>query len=89
MLFISSINSSESSEGKLLAEALRRFCRSIELCDDYLRGYYGLKMVGLMSKKSWQDNVIDANVADIGSPALNDFQRLEEHWMAYGNCRDH
>ncbi|ODA77386.1 hypothetical protein RJ55_07014 [Drechmeria coniospora] len=28
-----------------LAEALKRFCRSIELCDDYLRGYYGLKLV--------------------------------------------
>ncbi len=24
---------------------MRRFCRSIELCDDYLRGYYGLKLV--------------------------------------------
>ncbi|OTB16884.1 hypothetical protein K445DRAFT_57831 [Daldinia sp. EC12] len=26
------------------AEALKRFGRSIELCDDYLRGYYGLKL---------------------------------------------
>ena len=24
---------------------MRRFCRSVELCDDYLRGYYGLKLV--------------------------------------------
>ena len=30
---------------KLLSESMRRFCRSIELCDDYLRGYYGLKLV--------------------------------------------
>ena len=30
---------------KVLAESMRRFCRSIELCDDYLRGYYGLKLV--------------------------------------------
>lgn len=30
---------------KHLAESLKRFCRSIELCDDYLRGYYGLKKV--------------------------------------------
>lgn len=30
---------------KYLTESLRRFCRSIELCDDYLRGYYGLKLV--------------------------------------------
>lgn len=23
---------------------MRRYCRAIELCDDYLRGYYGLKL---------------------------------------------
>ena len=28
-----------------LIESMRWFCRSIELCDDYLRGYYGLKLV--------------------------------------------
>ncbi|KAI4868348.1 tetratricopeptide [Hypoxylon rubiginosum] len=27
-----------------LGEAIKRFSRSIELCDDYLRGYYGLKL---------------------------------------------
>jgi hypothetical protein len=31
----------------LLIDAVRRFSRSIELCDDYLRGYYGLKVVRL------------------------------------------
>jgi len=36
---------SEGSAQKYLVEALKRFCRSIELCDDYLRGYYGLKLV--------------------------------------------
>ncbi|KAH6892029.1 hypothetical protein B0T10DRAFT_482843 [Thelonectria olida] len=35
----------ESNSQKQLAESLKRFCRSIELCDDYLRGYYGLKKV--------------------------------------------
>ena len=28
-----------------MADATGRFCRSVELCDDYMRGYYGLKMV--------------------------------------------
>lgn len=32
---------------KRLADAVRRFSRSIELCDGYLRGYYGLKIVGV------------------------------------------
>ena len=27
------------------SEATRRYLRSIELCDNYLRGYYGLKLV--------------------------------------------
>jgi tetratricopeptide (TPR) repeat protein len=35
----------DSPSQKQLAEALKRFSRSIELCDDYLRGYYGLKLV--------------------------------------------
>jgi tetratricopeptide (TPR) repeat protein len=30
---------------KYMAEAVKRFARSVELCDDYLRGYYGLKLV--------------------------------------------
>lgn len=30
---------------KVLSESMRRFCRSVELCDDYLRGYYGMKLV--------------------------------------------
>ena len=29
---------------KSLVSAVQRFSRSIELCDDYLRGYYGLKL---------------------------------------------
>lgn len=33
----------EGSSRQQLAEALKRFSRSVELCDDYLRGYYGLK----------------------------------------------
>ena len=33
------------AQQKYLAESLKRFCRSVELCDDYLRGYYGLKKV--------------------------------------------
>ncbi|KAI1754397.1 tetratricopeptide [Xylaria castorea] len=33
-----------SDSPKRVTEALKRFCRSIELCDNYLRGYYGLKL---------------------------------------------
>ena len=32
-----------------ISDSMRRFCRSVELCDDYLRGFYGLKIVSEMS----------------------------------------
>jgi ER membrane protein complex subunit 2 len=42
VLLMASEALSESSR-QYLAEALKRFARSVELCDDYLRGYYGMK----------------------------------------------
>jgi hypothetical protein len=33
---------------RLLFDSVRWFCRSIELCDGYLRGYYGLKLVSFI-----------------------------------------
>jgi ER membrane protein complex subunit 2 len=35
----------ELSSCSYLIDSFRRFCRSIELCNGYLRGYYGLKLV--------------------------------------------
>ncbi|KAM5342709.1 hypothetical protein ACJ41O_013675 [Fusarium nematophilum] len=45
---VSLMAANETGDGfpqKHLANSLKRFCRSIELCEDYLRGYYGLKKV--------------------------------------------
>lgn len=44
--YMNALASGETSETaqKSLAQAVQRFSRSIELCDDYLRGYYGLKV---------------------------------------------
>jgi len=44
VLFLAGNKAEGAEQLKLLSEAMRRFCRSIELCDDYLRGYYGLKL---------------------------------------------
>ncbi|KAI6090864.1 tetratricopeptide [Hypoxylon rubiginosum] len=41
VLFVSAKSSDNPGQ---LGEAIKRFSRSIELCDDYLRGYYGLKL---------------------------------------------
>lgn len=42
---MSASSGNQSSHSRILSESMRSFCRSIELCDDYLRGYYGLKLV--------------------------------------------
>ncbi|KAN0074942.1 hypothetical protein V8E54_007553 [Elaphomyces granulatus] len=46
VLYVSA-TSSEHQESSLvlLIRAMRHFCRSIELCVDYTRGFYGLKLV--------------------------------------------
>jgi hypothetical protein len=30
---------------RVISESMRRYLRSVELCDNYLKGYYGLKLV--------------------------------------------
>jgi ER membrane protein complex subunit 2 len=44
--YLNAASSSEGSEAavKSLEQAIQRFSRSIELCHDYLRAYYGLKL---------------------------------------------
>lgn len=44
VLYIYAGAGNDANTEKTIAESLRRFCRCIELCDDYLRGYYGLKL---------------------------------------------
>ena len=44
-LYLSAGKMEGADQLKVLSESMRRFCRSVELCDDYLRGYYGLKLV--------------------------------------------
>lgn len=50
LVYISIIARDSGSENnnvnvKGLVESMRWFLRSIELCNDYLRGYYGVKLV--------------------------------------------
>ncbi|KAL2170985.1 hypothetical protein VTG60DRAFT_4000 [Thermothelomyces hinnuleus] len=63
---------------KYMAEAIKRFSRSIELCDDYLRGYYGLKLV---TKKLLDDGGKPAkqtDESDFWLPDTNTIERLNE-----------
>jgi tetratricopeptide (TPR) repeat protein len=45
VLYLSASKLDGEAQRKALAESTRRFCRSLELCDNYLRGFYGLKLV--------------------------------------------
>lgn len=65
-----------------LARAMRAFCRSIELCNDYLRGYYGLKLsttqlIDILSRTS--NAVVKAADGDeLPLPRLETIQQLNE-----------
>jgi len=65
----------EVTGDKHLAESLRRFCRSIELCDDYLRGYYGLKLTSSKLLKSLPQAARQSK-SDAGPP-LPDIKTVE------------
>jgi hypothetical protein len=32
---------------RVISESMRRYLRSVELCENYLKGYYGLKLVSI------------------------------------------
>ncbi|KAL1845599.1 Inositol phosphatase SIW14 [Paecilomyces lecythidis] len=34
----------QEDQQRLVVDSFRQFCRSVELCDDYLRGFYGIKV---------------------------------------------
>ncbi|KAF2237639.1 TPR-like protein [Viridothelium virens] len=69
---------------KTLSESMRRFCRSIELCENYLRGYYGLKLstkklLDVYPKSSKQSQAVsDPATGDLAPPTLRSIQRLHE-----------
>jgi len=48
ILLTANATENNGDQPKAMSEAMRRFCRSVELCNNYLRGYYGLKLVRLL-----------------------------------------
>lgn len=64
LLYISATaaNNTDGNVLRNLSESLRRFCRSIELCDNYLRGYYGLKLVRI------KDEMLSPSQSQLTSP---------------------
>ncbi|TLS31435.1 hypothetical protein PpBr36_02392 [Pyricularia pennisetigena] len=72
--------SNDAAAAKQLAEAIKRFCRSVELCDDYLRGYYGLKLVTsrLLKDKPYAQTRKGDDADDLALPDSTTLQKLDE-----------
>ncbi|KAK8041154.1 hypothetical protein PG994_014161 [Apiospora phragmitis] len=67
----------QNDSAKQLAEALKRFCRSIELCDDYLRGYYGLKLTTTQLLNDPPKPSKQAESDGLSPPNLSTLQKLD------------
>ncbi|OTB05813.1 hypothetical protein M426DRAFT_10260 [Hypoxylon sp. CI-4A] len=68
-----------SNNAGQLSEALRRFSRSIELCDGYLRGYYGLKLTTKQLLSDPQKTLPNRNASDgFAVPDLATLAKLDE-----------
>ncbi|KAF2098946.1 tetratricopeptide repeat protein [Rhizodiscina lignyota] len=82
--YISATSSESSDRGntaKVLSDALRRFCRSIELCDNYLRGYYGLKITAkklLDALPRGGKGAIATSDGDLPPPPVETVEKLHE-----------
>jgi ER membrane protein complex subunit 2 len=74
VLYMASTTSGAEDRGqKYLAESVKRFCRSIELCDNYLRGYCGLKLV-CIAKSSEKHERHAANLPQASDKFLADIK---------------
>lgn len=78
VLYMAATTSEGSSGSKYLAEAIKRFSRSIELCDDYLRGYYGLKLVTGKALKDAPKASKQQDADDFALPDTATSQKLNE-----------
>lgn len=68
----------EATSRRYLAESLKRFCRSIELCDDYLRGYYGLNLITSKLLESTAKSGKQTDPEDFAIPPTATIEKLRE-----------
>ncbi|KAL1877112.1 hypothetical protein VTK73DRAFT_8849 [Phialemonium thermophilum] len=69
---------SDATRQKYFAEAMKRFARSVELCDDYLRGYYGLKLVTSRLLREPPKHAKQADPDDFALPDNATIEQLNE-----------
>ncbi|KAJ5475062.1 hypothetical protein N7539_008128 [Penicillium diatomitis] len=74
LLYVCS-SSSEGDAGRLAGKSVQHFCRSIELCDDYLRGYYGLAMA---TSHVLENKYAPESSADPAVPSRRTIEQLKD-----------
>ncbi|KAK8067183.1 TPR repeat-containing protein C19B12.01 [Apiospora hydei] len=77
LMSVKSGSGDQNDSAKQLGEALKRFCRSIELCDDYLRGYYGLKLTTTQLLNDPPKPSKQAESDGLAPPNLSTLQKLD------------
>ena len=82
VIFITSQGeSNDTSAVRTLSRSFKSFCRSIELCDDYLRGFYGLKLVTnklMPLLEKFGKSPVSQKDEEIAPPSLSTVQKLNE-----------
>lgn len=84
ILFVAAAKQEGAEALRTLSESMRRFCRSLELCDDYLRGFYGLKISTtrllevLGSTKKSQQVATDPVNGELAPPKVESVRKLNE-----------
>lgn len=64
------VTENATEHARLYNDAMLRFCRSTELCDDYLRGYHGLKTT--------TDQILTLPSKELDAQRKSTVQRLNE-----------
>lgn len=75
----------DGSPQQYLEEAIHRFSRSIELCDDYLRGYYGLKKTtdkALSGSSKATGSISQDNVQRLNKLATDKLRSIIQQWSS-------
>ncbi|KAF3391601.1 TPR repeat protein oca3 [Penicillium rolfsii] len=73
LLYVCS-SSSEGDPARLAGKSVQHFCRSIELCDDYLRGFYGLV---LATSRMLDQKYAPESPSDPAVPSRKTIQQLQ------------
>ncbi|KAI4599905.1 hypothetical protein KJ359_001641 [Pestalotiopsis sp. 9143b] len=78
LLLMAAKSSQPNDAQRQLTEAVKRFCRSVELCDDYLRGFYGLKLATRKLLQEPPKAAKPSNDDNFPSPDAATLRRLDE-----------